>query len=136
MNALTTQLADALRGLLSQSAVVGADESEIDLFTVYEAEQALAAYDAQQNLIDAGGTAPAMEDVPRRGRTEECPPIVVDPEGDEANDMVMGGDATAWIRIGDRLIVHLSTHGSELEVEVLPKADVTGVPYNRFKIDQ
>ena len=132
MNALTTQLADALRAVYSAnhaSEPIGADRLKL-------CREALAAYDAQQNLIAMGGTAPAMEDVPRRGRTEECPPIVVDPEGDEANDMVMGGDATAWIRIGDRLIVHLSTHGGELEVEVLPKADVTGVPYNRFKIDQ
>lgn len=54
---VTEQLATALRGLLNQAAVDGADEDEIDLEVVEAAHEALAAYDAAYaNYLHAGET--------------------------------------------------------------------------------
>lgn len=63
-------------------------------------------------------------------------PIQPDPFGDGADsgDYAMDLDATAWLRVGEHVVLHISTHRGRLAVEALPARDVEARPLSLFTI--
>ena len=138
---LTTQLADALR------AVSGAPGNPCNCLEGdmhgdcghCVAREALAAYDAQQRLIAAGGSAPDMPEVPRRREAADKSPPLPEPVSSIAlaawgpkpdyftEDQLRERDAMWLARLA------ALTDGAEPVGEFVGYGRVTGEPHVRMK---